>query len=59
LSGVVEERVWEIESGAVKRRLAGVERVWRAIQIGVFYPAPSVVACSGCGYREACRVWMG
>jgi CRISPR/Cas system-associated exonuclease Cas4 (RecB family) len=39
--------------------LAGVERVWRAIESGVFYPAPSTMNCSGCGYRAACRVWMG
>jgi putative RecB family exonuclease len=56
---VVEEHVREVESGNVKRTLAGVERVWRAIESGVFYPAPSVVACSGCGYREACRGWAG
>jgi hypothetical protein len=39
--------------------LAGVERVWRAIESGVFYPAPSTMSCSSCGYREACRAWMG
>jgi putative RecB family exonuclease len=56
---VIEEHVREVEPAAVKRTLAGVERVWRAIESGVFYPAPSVVACSGCGYREACRGWAG
>jgi putative RecB family exonuclease len=56
---VIEEHVREVEPAAVKRTLAGVERVWRAIESGVFYPAPSVMACSGCGYREACRAWMG
>jgi len=56
---VVEEHVREVEPVAVKRALAGVERVWRAIESGVFYPAPSVVACSSCGYREACRAWVG
>ena len=56
---VIEEHVREVEPAAVKRTLAGVERVWRAIESGVFYPAPSVVACSGCGYREACRAWAG
>lgn len=39
--------------------LTGVERVWRAIEGGQFYPAPSVMSCSGCGYREACRAWIG
>jgi putative RecB family exonuclease len=56
---VIEEHVREVNPTAVKRTLAGVERVWQAIESGVFYPAPSVVACSGCGYREACRGWMG
>jgi putative RecB family exonuclease len=56
---VIEEHVREVEPAAVKRTLAGVEWVWRAIESGVFYPAPSVVACSGCGYREACRAWAG
>jgi CRISPR/Cas system-associated exonuclease Cas4 (RecB family) len=56
---VIEEHIREIEPAAVKRTLAGVERVWRAIESGVFYPAPSVIACSGCGYRAACRAWTG
>jgi putative RecB family exonuclease len=56
---VIEEHVREVEPGNVKRTLAGVERVWRAIESGVFYPAPSTVGCSGCGYREACRAWNG
>jgi len=56
---VIEEHVREVEPGNVKRTLVGVERVWRAIESGVFYPAPSVMSCSSCGYREACRAWMG
>jgi CRISPR/Cas system-associated exonuclease Cas4 (RecB family) len=56
---VIEEHVREVQPAAVKRTLAGVERVWRAIESGVFYPAPSTMACSGCGYRAACRAWMG
>jgi putative RecB family exonuclease len=56
---VVEEHVREVEPAAVKRTLAGVERVWRAISAGNFYPAPSVVGCASCGYREACRAWAG
>jgi len=27
------------------------ERVWQPIQGGNFYPAPSLVGCSGCGCR--------
>jgi putative RecB family exonuclease len=56
---VVEEHVREVEPAAMKRTLAGVERVWRAIESGVFYPAPSTMNCSSCGYRAACRAWMG
>jgi putative RecB family exonuclease len=56
---VVEEHVREVEPATVKRTLAGVERVWRAIESGVFYPAPSTMNCSGCGYRAACRAWAG
>jgi putative RecB family exonuclease len=56
---VVEEHVREVTPAAVKRTLAGVERVWRAIESGMFYPAPSIVGCSGCGYRAACRAWAG
>jgi len=43
----------------VKRTLAGVERVWRAIEGGHFYPAPSTISCSGCGFRKACSAWCG
>jgi putative RecB family exonuclease len=56
---VVEEHVREVNPAAVKRTLASVERVWRAIESGVFYPAPSTMNCTGCGYRAACRAWAG
>jgi putative RecB family exonuclease len=56
---VVEEHTREVEPRTVKRTLAGVERVWRAIESGVFFPAPSTVGCAGCGYRSACRAWAG
>jgi putative RecB family exonuclease len=56
---VVEEHVREIEPGSLTRTLAGVEQVWRAVQSGVFYPAPSTMNCASCGYRAACRAWGG
>jgi putative RecB family exonuclease len=56
---VIEEHTREVEPVNVKRTLAGVERVWRAIESGVFYPAPSTMNCSSCGYRAACRAWAG
>jgi putative RecB family exonuclease len=33
--------------------------VWSAIQAGHFYPSPSPMACSGCGYRDHCTAWRG
>ena len=56
---VIEEHTCEVEPAAVKRSLAGVERVWRAIESGVPYPAQSTMSCSSCGYRAPCRVWIG
>jgi putative RecB family exonuclease len=55
----IEEHTREVEPAAVKRTLASVERVWRAIESGVFYPAPSTMNCASCGYRSACRAWAG
>jgi putative RecB family exonuclease len=56
---VIEEHTREVDTAAVKRTLAGVERVWRAISAGNFYPAPSTMNCASCGYRAACRAWQG
>jgi putative RecB family exonuclease len=56
---VIEEHTREVDPVNVKRTLVGVERVWRAIESRVFYPAPSVMSCSTCGYRAACRAWAG
>ena len=38
---VIEEHIREVEPGNVKRTLAGVARVWRAIEAGVFYRPPA------------------
>ncbi len=56
---VIEEHATEVTPEKVKRVLASVERVWRAIQAGVFYPAPSAMTCASCGFRAACRAWTG
>jgi putative RecB family exonuclease len=56
---VVEEHIREIEPGSLTRTLAGAKRGWRAVRSGVFYPAPSLLNCSGCGYRAACQAWAG
>jgi putative RecB family exonuclease len=36
-----------------------VERVWKAIEAGSFYPTPSPLQCPSCPYREPCRAWKG
>lgn len=36
-----------------------VERVWKAIDAKVFYPAPSAMQCPSCSFREQCRAWTG
>lgn len=36
-----------------------VERVWKAIDSRVFYPAPSPMQCPGCSFRKQCRAWTG
>ena len=44
---------------AVDRTKRILERVWKAIDAEVFYPAPSPIQCSGCSFREECRAWSG
>jgi putative RecB family exonuclease len=34
-------------------------KVWHAIQSQHYYPVPSPVNCSGCGYRRQCAAWEG
>lgn len=47
------------EPARVQRTKVVVERVWTAIQRGVFYPNPSPIHCPGCAYRKACAAWKG
>jgi len=56
---VFEDHLGEVRPDRVARTLASVERVWRAVEAGSFYPAPSVVGCASCGYRRACEGWRG
>jgi CRISPR/Cas system-associated exonuclease Cas4 (RecB family) len=55
----IEEHVREVSPKAISRTIRAANEVWRALQTGVFYPAPSMMACSSCGYRQACRAWPG
>jgi hypothetical protein len=34
-----------------------VERIWRSIAAGNFYPSPSPINCPGRAYRGPCRAW--
>jgi putative RecB family exonuclease len=43
----------------VERTKRIIERVWQAIQSEHFYPAPSMMNCPGCPYREVCKAWPG
>ncbi len=51
-------KVQQLESSFDESRLEhtkhAFENVWSAIQAGHFYPNPSPMNCSGCGFRSAC-----
>ncbi|MBA4016468.1 MAG: hypothetical protein C0483_04710 [Pirellula sp.] len=44
---------------AVDRTKRIVERVWKAIDAKIYYPAPSPMQCPGCSFRKQCRAWIG
>ena len=54
---VVEQHTVAMDAERVERTKAVVERVWRAIEAGHFYPTPSPIACNSCPYRTPCQVW--
>jgi putative RecB family exonuclease len=43
----------------VERTKRVVEKVWRAIEGGHFYPAPSAMICATCPYKKPCQRWTG
>ncbi|MBL8827644.1 MAG: PD-(D/E)XK nuclease family protein, partial [Planctomycetaceae bacterium] len=43
----------------VERTRQMLRHVWAAIESGIVYPAPSLMGCSSCPFREPCRVWPG
>jgi RecB family exonuclease len=43
----------------VERTRQSLRRIWGAIESGIVYPAPSLLGCGGCPFREPCRVWPG
>jgi putative RecB family exonuclease len=55
----VDQLVVNCDAGRVRRIKKTVERVWRAIDAGHWYPAPSAMNCPGCPFRGPCREWTG
>ena len=47
------------DEAIVERSKITFKNVWSAIQAGHFYPNPSPMNCSGCGFRRACSAWRG
>lgn len=54
---VVDRHLMPVDPAQVTRTKRVVENVWRAIDSGCFYPAPSAMSCPSCPYREQCRAW--
>ena len=54
---VVDRHLMPVDPAQVTRTKRVVENVWRAIESGCFYPAPSAMSCPSCPYREQCRAW--
>ena len=55
---VYRHEVWA-DPRQIERMKRIVERVWGAIEAGIFFPSPSPMQCPGCPFREACRDWAG
>ena len=54
---VIDRHLMPVNPVQITRTKRVVENVWRAIDSGCFYPAPSAMNCPGCPYREPCRAW--
>jgi putative RecB family exonuclease len=55
----VDRHLLPVDPDQVARTKRIVENVWRAIEAGCFYPAPSAMSCPSCPYRTQCREWSG
>ena len=55
----VDSHSFVFDQAQVERTKRIIERIWKAIQAEHFYPAPSMMNCPGCPYRDACRKWPG
>ena len=58
-TSVMEVHEVEFDANRLNRTKAVFTEVWKAIDGGVIYPAPSPVNCHSCGYKTACREWQG
>ena len=56
---VVERYDVLIDPRRIERTKRIVSKVWRAIEAGNFYPAPSPMNCPSCPFRVPCRAWQG
>ncbi|QDU59570.1 PD-(D/E)XK nuclease superfamily protein [Planctomycetes bacterium Pan216] len=54
---VAERCPVSIDADRLTRTRRIVERVWKAIEAGHFFPSPSPIACGSCPYRAPCRRW--
>lgn len=50
---------WPINHDAnrIVRTKQIISRVWKSIESGNFYPAPSPIGCGSCPFRAPCRKW--
>ncbi|MGE3780284.1 MAG: RecB family exonuclease [Pirellulaceae bacterium] len=55
----VDRHEVQLSSQRLVRTKHVMERIWRAISSGHFFPAPSPMNCSGCPFRKPCRDWGG
>lgn len=55
----VDRYVVPVDPRAIARVKNTAQRVWQAVQGGHFFPAPSAMNCTNCGFRKACRDWQG
>ena len=58
-TSVMEVHEVEFDVNRLNRTKAVFKEVWKAIDGGVVYPAPSQMNCYSCGYKTACRAWQG
>jgi putative RecB family exonuclease len=53
----VDMHSFPFDQAQVDRTKRIIERIWHAIETEHFYPAPSMMNCPGCPYRDVCKAW--